>query len=80
MDPHPHPLLYFLARMKPTSTNVSSDRQKCGNHKGKDLGCTEDVELFPAKSVKLIHHHVGCIGRGVIMQKDDSVRQHSSAF
>ena len=35
---------------------------------------------FPAKSLKLIPHQIGSIGMGVIMQKDDSVRQHSRAF
>ena len=34
----------------------------------------------PVKSLKLIPHHVGSMGTGVIMQKDDSVRQHSRVF
>ena len=29
--------------------NIFSGRQKCGSHKGKDLGCTEDVEVFPGQ-------------------------------
>ena len=50
MDPQPHPLLHFLVRIKPKSTNVfSTGCQKCGSHKGKDRGCTEDVEVFPSQ-------------------------------
>ena len=50
MDPQPHPLMHFLVRMKPTPTNVCLQvAKKCGSHKGKDLGCTEDVEVFPSK-------------------------------
>ena len=48
MDPHPHPLSLCLVRMKPTSTNVFLQvAKKCGSPKGKYLGCTEDVEVFP---------------------------------
>ena len=52
MNPQPHPLLHFLVRMKPTRDVhecLSSDRQKCGNDKGKDLDRTEDVEVFLSK-------------------------------
>ena len=59
MDPQPHPLLYFLIRMRTVRRMV-----KC----------------FPAKSLKLIPHQVGSMGTCVIMQKDDSVREHSWAF
>ena len=38
------------------------------------------LKCFPAKSLKLIPHQIGNMGTGVIMQKDDSVRQHSRAF
>ena len=52
MDPQAHPLLHFLVRMKPTSTSVFLQvAKKCGSHKGKDLGCTEDVEVFPSLSL-----------------------------
>ena len=47
--------------------------------KGKDLGCTVDVEVF-SKSLKRIPQQIGSMGTGVIMQKDDSVGQHSRAF
>ena len=48
MDPQPHPLLHFLVRMKQTSTNVVLQvAENCGSHKEKDLGCPEDVEVFP---------------------------------
>ena len=32
------------------------------------------------KSLKLIPHQIGSMGTGVLMQKDDSVGQHSRAF
>ena len=80
MDPNPHRLLHFLVQMKPTSKNVFSDRQKCGSHKGNDLGCTEDVKVFPAKSLKLFTRQIDIKGTGVIMQKDDFVQLHSRAF
>ena len=36
--------------MRPTSTNFFlQDAKKCGNLKGKDLGCTKDVEVFPSQ-------------------------------
>ena len=28
---------------------LSSGRQKCGSHKGKDPDCAEDVEVFPSQ-------------------------------
>ena len=48
--PQPHIFLYILVRIKPTDVHecLSSDRQKCGSHKGKDLGCTDDVEMLPS--------------------------------
>ena len=50
MDPQPHPLLHFLLRMKPTSRNVFLQvAKKYGSHKEKDLGCKEDVEVFPSQ-------------------------------
>ena len=39
-------------------TSKYSCRQKCGNHKGKDLGCTEDVEVFSRQSLKLNPHQI----------------------
>ena len=47
--------------------------KKCGSHKGKDLGCTEGVEVFPS----IIFHQIGSLKTSVIMQKDDFVRRHS---
>ena len=80
MDPQPHSLLYFLVRLKPTSTNVFLQVAKNVEvTMGKILGCTEDVQMFPAISLKLIPHQIGSMGTGVIMQNDDSVRQHSRA-
>ena len=48
-----------------------------GERYGMYGGCWK---CFPAKSLKLIPHHFGSMGTGVIMQKDDFVRQHSRAF
>ena len=46
MDPQPRPLLHFLARMKPTSTNVFLLVAKNVEvTRGKDLDCKEDVEV-----------------------------------
>ena len=50
MDPQPHPLLHYLVGMKSTSANVYLHvAKKCGSHKGKDLGCTENAEVFPSQ-------------------------------
>ena len=42
-----------LALPRPNETNIheclSSGRQKCGSHKAKYRGCTEDVEVFPSQ-------------------------------
>ena len=77
----PHPLLHFLVRMKPTSTDVFLQVAKNVEiTKGKIWALRSMLKCFPAKSLKLIPHQTGCMGTGVIMQKDDSVRQHSRAF
>ena len=51
MDPKPHPLLHFLVWMISTRRPRMSffKSQKCGNHKGKDLSCAEDVWVFPSQ-------------------------------
>ena len=72
MDPIPRPRLHFFV--------LIFRSPKCGSHNGKDLGCTEDVEVFPSQYMELIPHHIGSIATDVIVQKDDSVRQHSRAF
>ena len=33
--------------MKDVHECLSSGRQECGSHKGKDLDCMEDIEVFP---------------------------------
>ena len=48
--------------------------------KGKIWAVRGMLKCFPAKFLKLSPHLIGCMGTGVIMQKDDSVRQHSKAF
>ena len=50
MDPQPYPLLHFLVRMKLTSTNAFLQIAKIVEvTRGKDQGCTEDVEVFLSK-------------------------------
>ena len=81
MDPQPNPLLHFLVRKKPTSTNVFLQAAKNMEvTRGKFWAVRRILKCFPAKSLELIPHHIGTMGTGVIMQKDDSVRQHSRAF
>ena len=81
MDPQPRPLLHFLVRMKPTSTNVFLQVNKNEEvTRGKICAVRRMFKCFPAKFLKLIPHEIGSMGTGVIMQKDDSVRQHSRAF
>ena len=80
MDSRLRPLLYFLVRMKPTSTNVFLQVAKIIKAHGEHLDCAEDGKYFPAKSLKLIPHHIDRMGMSIVMQKDDSTRQHSRAF
>ena len=81
MDPQPHPLLHFLIRMKSTSTNVFLQVSKNVEvTRGKLWAVRRMLKCFPAKSLKLIPHQIISMGTGVIMQKDDSVRQHSRVF
>ena len=81
MDTQPHPLLHFLVRMKPTSTNVFLQVAKYVEvTRGKIWIVRRMLKCFPAKSLKIIPHHIGSMGTGVIMQKDDCVRQHSREF
>ena len=81
MDPQPHPLLHFLVWMKPASTNVFLQvARNVEVTRGKIWAVWRMLKCFPAKSLKLITHQIGSMGMGVIMQKDDSVWQHSRAF
>ena len=81
MDPQSHPLLYFLVRMKPMSTNVFLQVTKNVEvTRGKIWAIRRMLKCFTAKSLTLIPHQIRSMGTGVIMQKDDSVRQHSRAF
>ena len=67
--------------MKPTSTNVLVEVAKNVEvTREKDLDCTEDVEMFPSQISEAYPSSVGSMWRGVIMQKDNSVRQHSRRF
>ena len=79
IDP-PHPFLHFLARMKPTDVHewLPSGRQNMEITRGKIWAVRSMLKCFPAESPKLITHQIDSMG--VIMQKDDSVRQHSRAL
>ena len=80
-NPQPHPLLHFLVRMKPTDTNVFLQvAQNVEATRAKTWVVRRMLKCFPATSLKLIPHQIGSMGTGVIMQKDDSVRQLSRAF
>ena len=67
--------------MKPTSTNVFLQFAKNVKvTRGKIWAVRRMLKRFRAKSLKLIPHQIGSMGTGVIMQNDDSVRQHSRVF
>ena len=81
MDTQSHSLLHFLVRMKPTSTNVFLLVAKNVEvTRGKIWAVRRMLKCFPAKSVKPIHYQTGSVGTGIIMHKDDSVRQRSREF
>ena len=76
VNPQSHPLLHFLVRMKPTSTNVFLQVAKNVEvTRGKIWSVRRMLKCFPAKYLKLIPHKIGSMGTGLIMQKDDSVRR-----
>ena len=67
--------------MKQTSTTVFLQVAKNVEvTRGKIWALRRLLKFFPAKSLKFISHQIGSMGTGVIMQKDDSVRQHSRAL
>ena len=66
--------------MKLTSTNIFLQVTKNLEVKGKDLDCTEDVEVFPSQILKLIPYQIGSMGTGIIKKNDYSVQQHFTAF
>ena len=81
MDPQPHPLLHFLVRKKPTPTNAFFQfAKKLEVTRGKIWAVRRMLKCLPAKSLKLIPHQIGSMGADVIIQKDDSVQQHSRVF
>ena len=80
MDPQLHPLLHFLVRMKSMSTNVFLQVAKNVKvTKGKMCSVRRMLKCFPAKFLKLIPQ-ISSMGMAIIMQKDDSIWQHSRAF
>ena len=81
IDPHPHPLLHFLVRMKPMTRNVFLQVAKNVKvTRGKIWPVRRMLKCLPAKCLKLIPHRIVNMRTGVIRQKDDSVQQHSRAF
>ena len=81
MDPKPHPLLHYHVRMKPMSTNIFLQVAKNVEvTRVKIWAVRRMLKCFPAKSLKFIPHQIDSMGTGIIMQKGDSVRQHSKAF
>ena len=81
IDPHPHPLLHFLVRMKATSTNVFLQVAKNVEMTWGNIWAVQRMlKCFPAKYLNLIPHQIDCKGTGIIMQKEDSVRQNSRVF
>ena len=70
MDPQPYPLLHFLVRMKPTSTNVFLQVAKNVEvTRGNIWAVRRMLKCFPTKSLELIPYQIGSMGTGVIMQK-----------
>ena len=81
MDPQPHPFLHFLIQMEPMSMNVFLQVAKNVEvTRGKIWAVRSVFKCFPAKSLKLIPHQIGSMWMGIIMQKDDSIRQQSRTF
>ena len=79
MDPQPHPLFHFLIR----TTSMFVFLQVVENvevTRGKIWAVRRILKCVPAKSLKLIPRQIGSMGTGVLMQKNDSVRQHCRAF
>ena len=66
MDPQPYPLLHFLVRMKPTSTNVFLQVAKNVEvTRGKTWTVRRMLKCLPAKSLKLTIHQIGSMGRAL---------------
>ena len=81
MDPQPYPFLHFFIRMKQMSMNVFLQVAKNVEvTRGKTWAVQRMMKCFPAKFLNLIPCQIGNMGTGVIMQKDDSIRQYSKAF
>ena len=66
MDPQPHPLLHFLVRMKPTSTDVFLRVAKNLNvTRGKIWAVQRMLKCFPVKPLKRISPQIGSMGRAL---------------
>ena len=76
MDPQPHPLLHFLVGMKPTSRNVFLQVFKNVEVTRGNVWAVR--RMFPSQISEA--HQIGSMTTGIIMQKDDSVRQNSRPF
>ena len=81
MHSQPHPLLHYLVRIKPKSTNVFLQVAKNVEITRRKIWTVRRIfKCFPVKFLKLIPHQIGNMGTGVIMQKDGSFRSHSRVF
>ena len=66
LDPQPHPLLHFLNRMNPTSTNVFLQVTKNVEVTRRKMWAVRRMlKCFPAKFLKLIPHQIGSMGRAL---------------
>ena len=79
MDPQPHLLLHFIW-MNLMSMNVFLQVAKNVEVTRGKIWAVQRLKCFSAKSLKLILNQIGSMGKGVIMQKDDSAKQHSRAL
>ena len=59
MNPQPHPLLHYLVRQKPTSTNVCLQVAKNVEVIRGKFWAVQSMFVFPTKSLKLISHQIG---------------------
>ena len=80
MDPQPHPLLYFLVRMKLTSMNVFLQVAKNLEVTRIKIWAVRRMEKsFPTKSLKLIPHQICSIGTALSCKRmipSDSIPGH----
>ena len=80
MDPQPHPPCTSSSEWNRHPRVPFFRSPKMWKSQGEDLDCTEDVEVFLSQISEAYLSPDWQYGTGVIMQKVDSVWQHSRAF